>query len=446
MQAMTSIQQTAHQQGNYLVVGLGLTGYSVANYLLSRGYRVKLQDIREQSDHVNRLKQAHSELEFFQQSLDKTLIEWSDILVVSPGITIRDPLIEQAVADGKRVIGDIELFAEIVDKPVIAITGSNGKSTVTTLVGQMITFDQKIAAVGGNLGTPALDLLHSRNDFYILELSSYQLETMKSLQPAVATVLNISEDHLDRYRDYQDYSDTKMKIYQRAKLCVSNADDAATTYSSADIHFSLTDSRADFTLLDNQQLVKHGQVWLDVDELKVTGRFNWANCLASMALADAIGVSKSAIVTALRAFTGLQHRSQWVAEIKGVEWINDSKATNPGAAKASIEGRSKPVILLAGGQSKDADVSVLKNTLAVHVKQIFLFGEDADKLFENWQSSCVIKRVFDLQQAVNEAYELAQPGDIVLLAPACASFDQFQNFSKRGEHFMQLVEALSSDE
>ncbi len=350
-----SQQITALQDVNYLVVGLGVTGYSVARYLLSHGYRCRIQDTRDIPPFLQQLKSQYK-IEFRARALDSELLEWADVLVLSPGLPIRQPGIESALTMGKEVIGDIELFARLVTKPVIAITGSNGKSTVTTLVGEMIAASRRSVAVGGNIGTAALDLLESDADYYVLELSSYQLETTFSLRPAIAALLNLSEDHLDRYPDYEAYIDAKFRVYNNALQSVSNFDDPLTQHDERDLRFSL-DANADveFRLQqDNGDWLAHGdEPWVKVDELGISGRHNWSNCLAAATIADAIGIGKVAIIKALKSYRGIAHRSQWVAEI--VEWINDSKATNVGAAIASIEGRDRPVILIAGGQSKGAD-------------------------------------------------------------------------------------------
>ncbi len=436
---------TALQDVNYLVVGLGLTGYSVARYLLRNGYRCRIQDSRDIPPYLIELKNQFETVDFQPHSLDARLIAWADVLVVSPGLSIQQREIQQAIDLGKSVLGDIELFARVVDKPVIAITGSNGKSTVTTLVGEMINRDDKSVAVGGNIGIAALDLLEQDADFYVLELSSYQLETTFSLKPRIAAVLNLSEDHLDRYPGYAEYIQAKLRIYENASLRVSNFDDEVTRHDARDTCFSLDpDATAEFKLLANGGfwLAHRNERWISTDDLKLSGRHNWANCLAAMAIAYAIGISRSAIVTALQNFGGIPHRSQWVAEIDGVEWINDSKATNVGAAQASIEGRERPVILIAGGQSKGADMSIMFNTVEQKVKLVILLGEDAARLQQAWQGATRIERVGNMHQAVQLANKSASRGECVLLAPACASFDMYASFEARGDDFMQRVAEL----
>ena len=439
-------QSTTLHDVNYLVVGLGVTGYSVARYLLKHGYRCRIQDTRDIPPFLGELNAQFDAVDFRAQPLDDELIAWADVLVVSPGLAIRSTAIEQATELGKSVVGDIELFARLVDKPVIAITGSNGKSTVTTLVGEMISADGKAIAVGGNIGTAALDLLELNPEFYVLELSSYQLETTTSLRPRVAALLNLCEDHLDRYPGYAEYIQAKLHIYDNASLCVSNFDDKVTRHDAGDITFSLDlEADAEFKLLeDNGIWLAHRQEpWLKVDEIKLSGRHNWANCLAAMAIAHNIGISRPAIVAAIKQFAGMPHRSQWIAEIDGVEWINDSKATNTGAAQASIEGRERPVILIAGGQSKGADMSVMFATIKQQVKLALLLGEDAPQLQQAWQGATRIEQVRDMQQAVHRAHEVARSGDCVLLAPACASFDMYPKFEARGDDFSRRVKELA---
>jgi UDP-N-acetylmuramoylalanine--D-glutamate ligase len=443
-----SQQKTALQDINYLVVGLGVTGYSVARYLLGHGYRCRVQDTRELPPFLGKLNAEFGEIDFISRPLDIDLIGWADALVVSPGISIRQDAIQQAADLGKLVLGDIELFAGLVDKPVIAITGSNGKSTVTTLVGEMIRRDDRAVAVGGNIGTAALDLLEQNPDFYVLELSSYQLETTTSLKPRVAALLNLCEDHLDRYAGYPEYIQVKLSIYDNASVCVSNLDDEVTRHDARDISFSLNpDSGAEFRLLEKNGLwlAHRDECWINVNDIKLSGHHNWANCLAAMAIAHSVGISRKAIVTAMKEFAGIPHRGQWVAEIDGVEWINDSKATNIGAAQASIEGRERPLILIAGGQSKGADMAIMSETIRQKVKLALLLGEDASLLQQAWQDATRIERVRDMQEAVQRAHEVASSGDCVLLAPACASFDMYPKFEARGDDFMQRVKELTDD-
>lgn len=443
MQAMTT-QPMLHTRQRYLVVGLGLTGYSVACYLLRHGYDCRVQDDRPQPPYLERLRQRFPFADVRLAPLTDEMFADIDCLVVSPGLSVRVPVIDRAIQAGRQVIGDIELFAEAVTAPVVAITGSNGKSTVTSLVGEMLRAAGINAAVGGNIGVPALDLLEQQADVYVLELSSFQLETTNSLKPLAATVLNVSEDHMDRYDDLEDYRRSKQRIYRQARHCISNLDDELTRCGDADTTFSIYNPGADYSLVDGPRtmLAVDGEGWIATDQLKLKGRHNWANCLAAMALARSAGTSREAIVSALESFTGLPHRSQWVARINGVDWINDSKATNPGAVRAAVDGIDEPVILLAGGQGKGADMQILCASLRAHVRVMLLFGADANVMARSLAGCTEIERVEDLDSAVKRAHELARPGDVVLLSPACASFDQFSGFAERGERFAQYVRSL----
>ncbi|RKZ11227.1 UDP-N-acetylmuramoyl-L-alanine--D-glutamate ligase [bacterium] len=444
MQTMSPLQ-TMHKDQRYLVVGLGMTGYSAACYLLQLGYQCKVQDNREQPPYLAEFQQNFPSVEVIKGELSEFQLSNIDCLVVSPGLSIRSPLMQKVARSGKQIMGDIELFAQAVNKPVLAITGSNGKSTVTSLLGEMIKADGKNAAVGGNIGVPALQLLSDDVDFYVLELSSFQLETTSSLRPLISTVLNVSEDHMDRYENLKDYQQCKKSIYSNAINCLSNFDDASTRQSPTDIQFSLHNASCEYTVTgtENPMLAVDGEGWINTTALKLKGRHNWANCLAAIAMARVAGISKPAILKALESYAGLPHRSEWIAEINGVSWINDSKATNPGATKAAIEGLDEPVILLAGGQSKGANVAILCESLSQHVKTVLLFGQDADVLQQSWNECVNIQRVDNLEQAVQIANQIAVTGDIVLLAPACASFDMYSGFPARGDHFKGLVRALS---
>ena len=433
-----------HLQQRYLVVGLGLTGYSVASYLLRNGYDCVVQDDRQQPPYLAKLIESFPQATVLQQSLSQISVEDFDCFVVSPGLSIRSPLIKKVAQSGVRVIGDIELFAEAVNKPVLAITGSNGKSTVTQLVGEMIAADNYLVGVGGNIGTPALDLLEKEADYYVLELSSFQLETTHSLAPLVATVLNVSEDHMDRYDDLNDYQQTKLSISRNAQFFVSNGDDPLSQNSIKDIKFSIKNDVESYSVITHPtiQLAVNGEGWLDTSDLKIKGRHNWANCLAAMAMANLAGVSRNAIVGALKSFNGLPHRSEFIATLDGVSWINDSKATNPGAAQAAIEGMDEPVILIAGGQGKGADMTVLCDSLKSHVKTVLLIGQDAELMQQSWSDCVAIERVENMAEAVKRARVIATEGDVVLLSPACASFDMYTGFEARGNHFATLVRSM----
>ncbi|MGL4206409.1 MAG: UDP-N-acetylmuramoyl-L-alanine--D-glutamate ligase, partial [Aeromonadaceae bacterium] len=364
----------------------------------------------------------------------------------SPGIALATPALQVAARAGVEIIGDIELFVREAKAPIVAITGSNGKSTVTTLVGEMAAEAGLAVGVGGNIGTPALDLLLVPADLYVLELSSFQLETTHSLRAAAATLLNLSEDHMDRYEGMADYLAAKQKIYVGAQHIVCNRDDAATFPSEGEVwqSFGLDEQAYGRVLRDGQlQLAVAGEPLLAVSKLHIVGAHNQMNALAAMALCDAVAIPRAAQLAVLQRFTGLPHRCQFVREYQGVRWINDSKATNVGSTLAAVAGLTEAVagklILIAGGQGKGQDFGPLQALLGTQIDHMLCFGQDAQLLCELGPQA---ERVADLAAAVRRAQQLAQPGDWVLLAPACASLDMFKNFEVRGQQFSALVEAL----
>lgn len=436
-----------------VVVGLGKTGWSCARHLMRQGLPFSVMDSRESPPYLTTLQCEMPDVPVYVGGLDPAILMAAQQLIVSPGITINEPAIRQAKERGVAVIGDIELFAQLAQTPVIAITGTNGKSTVTALVAAMIQQANKRVGLGGNIGTPVLDLLQQPTpDFYVLELSSFQLETTRSLKPLVATILNITPDHLDRYATLADYQAAKHRIYAQAQWVISNRHDPAThprtrAYTTT---FGLSEP------MENEWGLRwvHGEAWLaygtenwlPVRHMKLAGKHNWENGLAALALGRVIGLPKEAMLVALQTFGGLPHRCQWVREYQGVDWYNDSKATNVGAALAALRGLGDTItgkiIWLAGGQAKSDDFSELTPMLEQEVKHAILFGEAAMTIARHCPVSVEVHQADTLEVAVRIAKQLAQPGDAVLLAPACASFDQFQHFMQRGEVFTQLVHQL----
>jgi len=448
------MQDKIEYAGKTLVVGLGQTGMSVVRYLSNRCESLAVTDSRDIPPGLDELKNDYPDIARFTGRFDELAFLSADRLIVSPGIALTEPMIQQAIDRGIPVLGDIELFAQHVDKPVVVITGSNGKSTVTTLLGLMAAEFKIKAGVGGNIGIPALDLLDAGNEFYILELSSFQLETLSSMHPIASVVLNISEDHMDRYKGIDEYSDVKSSIYQNASVAIVNLDDKRVSKMAADqnkIYFSMSEpnSENDFGICNQQ-----GQQWLcqgsnllcNKDDLLIAGDHNVANALAALALGQASGFSNDAMLKALKSFKGLIHRTQFVAKIDNVNYYNDSKATNVGACIAALEGLaknddSKSVVIL-GGESKDADFSELTSVIQSTCSAAILIGRDA-KLVEKFIPSTVRVILADtLLQAVTQAKEVAKSGDRVLLSPACASFDMFKNFEDRGDQFIQIVQGL----
>ena len=432
-----------------VVVGLGQTGLSVVPHLIVQGYTVEVVDSREQPPQLGLLQEAYPNVPVHTGEFDAGLLSRADLLVVSPGVALAEPAIAQARNAGVETVGDIELFARIAHAPVIAVTGANGKSTVSVLVGEMCSEAGLETRVGGNIGVPALELIKdSEPDVYVLELSSFQLETTESLNARAAVVLNVSEDHMDRYQSLQDYADTKARIFNGTGTMVLNRDDAVVmAMASKDrdqVSFGMQ-----LPERDNDYGVKQidGKTWLMqgktplfcADEIRIPGKHNISNVLAAMALANVMGVSIDAAKRAVQKFTGLPHRCQLVAEDNGIKWINDSKATNVGATTAALQGIDSPVIWIAGGEGKDADFAPLRIAAEQSVRDVILIGRDA-KLIEQALAGCVpVHHADDMKQAVDLAYQLASPGDVVLLSPACASFDMFNNFVHRGETFAQLV-------
>ena len=379
-------------------------------------------------------------------ALDADLLCQAELIIASPGIALATPALQAAAAAGVEIIGDIELFVREAKAPIVAITGSNGKSTVTTLVGEMAAEAGIRVGVGGNIGTPALDLLLTPCDLYVLELSSFQLETTHSLQAAAATILNLSEDHLDRYDGMAGYLAAKLKVYQGARHILVNRDDAATLPVEGTVWQSFGLDGASYGRVQHQGalwLAVQGEPQLPVAELHIVGAHNQMNALAAMALCDAVQVPRGAQLAVLRRFTGLPHRCQFVREHQGVRWINDSKATNVGSTLAAVAGLAESVqgklILIAGGQGKGQDFAPLQALLGHGIDVMLCFGQDAELLCALGPQT---ERVTDLAAAVARADELTQAGDWVLLAPACASLDMFKNFEERGSCFASLVEAL----
>ncbi|WP_293369169.1 UDP-N-acetylmuramoyl-L-alanine--D-glutamate ligase [Nevskia sp.] len=432
-----------------LVVGLGKSGASTVRYLSREGARMVLTDSRVAPGGLDELR-ALPGVEAIHVGAFEAPAPLSQFAfaVVSPGVPLDDPFIEQLRATKLELIGDIELFAHAVgDTPVIGITGSNGKSTVTELVGAMAREAGVKAGVGGNLGTPALDLLDDSNQLYVLELSSFQLETTETLKLVAATVLNISPDHLDRHGSIERYTAAKARIYAHAQTAVVNRDDRS-THTGAHTARRVVSFGPDAPAKGHYGLIQHdGEPWaargetplFPIASLKIEGLHNAANALAAFALAEAAGLNEAGMFAALFSFPGLAHRCEWVADIAGVSWINDSKGTNVGATLAALQGLQGPLVWIAGGQGKGQDFSALRAPLKDKARVAILFGQDAALIERDLAGQVAVKRVDDLAAAVIEAKQAAQHGDRVLLSPACASLDQFKNYEQRGAAFRARV-------
>jgi UDP-N-acetylmuramoylalanine--D-glutamate ligase len=437
----------------HVIVGLGKTGVSCARYLHRQGVRFAAVDTRDHPPGIEAFRQEFPQVQIECGALQEVTLGQAKTLVMSPGVDPRVAAVRRAVGKGVTLTGDIDLFARAVKAPLVAITGSNAKSTVTTLVGEMAKAAGVNVAVCGNIGTPVLDMLDGTHyELFVLELSSFQLETTTDLGAKVATVLNMSPDHLDRYDSMQAYHAAKHRIFQGCQQAVVNRDDPLSRPllpGSVKINsFGLGKEQSnDYSVIEQQglqYLAWQRRPLLAVSELKIAGQHNVANAMAALALGQAIGLPFEPMLQALREFPGLPHRCQWVAEINGVAWFNDSKGTNVGASVAAIVGLGQKgkVALLAGGVGKGADFSELAPVMKRYGSRAILFGEDAGKIAAVLRGVVPVEQVDSLQGAVDMAHAQAGAGEQVLLSPACASFDMFNNYEHRGEVFTQLVRAL----
>ncbi|SPW48008.1 UDP-N-acetylmuramoylalanine--D-glutamate ligase [Escherichia coli] len=434
-----------YQGKNVVIIGLGLTGLSCVDFFLARGVTPRVMDTRMTPPGLDKLPEA---VERHTGSLNDEWLMAADLIVASPGIALAHPSLSAAADAGIEIVGDIELFCREAQAPIVAITGSNGKSTVTTLVGEMAKAAGVNVGVGGNIGLPALMLLDDECELYVLELSSFQLETTSSLQAVAATILNVTEDHMDRYPfGLQQYRAAKLRIYENAKVCVVNADDALTMpIRGADercVSFGV--NMGDYHLNHQQGetwLRVKGEKVLNVKEMKLSGQHNYTNALAALALADAAGLPRASSLKALTTFTGLPHRFEVVLEHNGVRWINDSKATNVGSTEAALNGLhvDGTLHLLLGGDGKSADFSPLARYLNGDNVRLYCFGRDGAQLAALRPE--VAEQTETMEQAMRLLAPRVQPGDMVLLSPACASLDQFKNFEQRGNEFARLAKEL----
>lgn len=438
-------------QRRNVVVGLGGTGLSVARYLQRKGIAACFIDRSDAPPGLAELQSLWPDAEVSLGEAPAGYLDLAERLIVSPGVPDDDPLLQAARAAGTEVISDIELFAREVAAPVIAITGSNGKSTVTTLLSLMCEAAGKVSYAGANLGQPALDLLDKEApDFYLLELSSFQLQRTVHLPARVAALLNISPDHLDWHGGEAAYRAAKYRIFAAAEAAVINRADAAVAERVAgvahSISFALDQPQAgQYGLLaDNGSvfLARGEQLLLAIDDLALVGSHNHANALAALAIGELMGLELPAMLQVLHEFPGLPHRMQFVARIGGADYIDDSKATNVGAAIAAVDSVAGPVVLIAGGQGKGGDFAAMARVLAKKLRAAVLIGEDAPIMAAALAEVTTVHRAADMRAAVHCAAKAAEPGDTVLLAPACASFDQFDNFGRRGEVFCQMVAEL----
>ncbi len=453
---MANALQTEQLPSRALVVGLGKTGLSCARHLSARGMQVAVTDSREHPPGLEALRRELPDVALFLGGFDEELFAATDMLVLSPGVPLETPAVRHALEKGVPVLGDVELFAREVGAPVVAISGSNGKSTVTTLLGQMARAAGIQTAIGGNLGEPVLDLLHERNEIYVLELSSFQLETTRSLSAEVAVVLNISADHMDRYPSLDVYADTKAAVYGKALAGVYNLDDARVaamprTPRARFFRLGRPGDASTFGLCERDSGIWlcQGEVALiRADDLRMPGRHNLANALACLAMGSLLDLPMEIMLQVLADFPGLAHRTEYVCSHEGISWYNDSKGTNPGATIAALQGLDKGddsrTVLIAGGDCKDADFSDLGRAVKQYARAVVLMGRDRDQIRRELTDDLPLVEARDMNDAVRQAGALARPGDRVLLSPACASFDMFSGFEDRGRQFKSSVRRLCS--
>jgi UDP-N-acetylmuramoylalanine--D-glutamate ligase len=438
---------------NSVVVGLGKTGASCLRYLAKRGDRVSVTDSRSAPPGLDELGEFAGDVQLRLGGFDLSLLEGANQVLLSPGVSLNEPIAAQARARGIEVLGDVELFARAVRAPVIGITGTNGKSTVTTLVARMAAAAGRRVLAGGNLGEPALDLLEQPTpELYVLELSSFQLETTTSLALKAAAVLNVTADHLDRYGSVTEYALAKERIFARADTIVLNADDKLVAgmgeryrTQARIVYFSITRDDTEYSLSQEGArlfLTRRGERLLDTARMKITGLHNAANALAALALGDAVGLPTPAMLMALESFPGLSHRSAWVGDIDGVRYVDDSKGTNVGATLAAVAGLPGPLVIIAGGEGKGQDFTPLIPAFRGKVRHVVLIGKDAPALAAALKGTCSTETVGSMDDAVDAARAAARNGDTVLLSPACASLDMFRDYGHRGDVFAAAVQSL----
>lgn len=445
-----------------LVVGLGESGLAMARWLARQGAVVRVADSRETPPRTAALRTAVPEATLFAGPFVPAAFAGVDLIAISPGVPRQEPLIQEAVALGIPLLSEIELFARGLHQwspraQVIAITGSNGKTTTTALTGVLCRAAGRSTAVAGNIGPAALDALMCAIDsnelpaVWVLELSSFQLEATQTLVAAAATVLNISEDHLDRYNGLDDYARSKERIFQGGGVMVLNRDDARSLAAARDgrevVTFGLNPParRCDYGLVD-ACIVCGGEPLVKLADLKLAGRHNAANAMAALALCAAIGIEPHSVLPALKAFSGLPHRVEWVAEINGVSYFDDSKGTNVGATLAAVQGLGRPLAIILGGDGKGQDFSPLKTAIDQHARAAALIGRDAPAIAAALQG-CRIPWQYcaDMAAAVRWCATHTQMGDAVLLSPACASMDMYRDYAHRAEAFIAAVRAIEKE-
>ena len=451
------MSQASHKPATAVIAGLGRTGLSCARYLREHGWQLAVTDTRAAPPQLAELRALDPHIEVRAGGLDVDLLAEAVCVVASPGLPLDLPFFLEARRRGIEIFGDIELFARAVSAPVAGITGTNGKSTVTSLLGRMAVRAGLEARVGGNLGEPALDLLAAAEraerptELYVLELSSFQLDTAQSLDLKAAAVLNVTADHLDRYPSLEDYALSKARIFERCDTAVVNLDDPLvarmTRAGQRVLGFSVRGAAgAAYTVQQGVErwLARRGEPLLAVNSMRLRGLHNAANALAALALGEALDLPLAAMLAELREFAGLAHRTQWVSERAGVTYINDSKGTNVGATLAAVNGMDGPLVLIAGGDGKNQDFTPLAAALRGKARRVVLIGRDGPRIGEALKGICPVERAGSMPEAVQAAARAARAGDTVLLSPACASLDMFRDYAQRGEVFAAAVRELQA--
>ncbi len=437
--------------GTTVIAGLGRTGLSCARFMKARALDFTVTDSRPLPPGLDVVQSLVPADAIRVGGFDTRLLDGAAQVVVSPGLSLREPLFMEAARRGIPVLGDIELFARVAQAPVVAVTGTNGKSTVTTLVALMAQSCGKAALAGGNLGPPALELLDQPvPDFYVLELSSYQLETTTSLVTTSAAVLNVTPDHMDRYDSVAEYAAAKAHVLDGAATAVINLDDEIVRSLPRTRHrvlgFSL-ERDADFSVRDRDHdpvLLRRGRPLVAMSELRIAGLHNAANALAAFAMLEAMELPAEQGVDALKRFAGLPHRSQWVSDAAGVRYVDDSKGTNVGATLAAVAGMPGSLVVIAGGQGKGQDFSPLAAAFRGKVRHAVLLGQDATRIAAVLEGICTVEFARDMDDAVVKSANAARRGETVLLSPACASLDMFRDYGHRGDAFSAAVRRLAS--
>ncbi|MCB1644237.1 MAG: UDP-N-acetylmuramoyl-L-alanine--D-glutamate ligase [Pseudomonadales bacterium] len=431
-----------------MIVGLGKTGLSCAKYLSRKGEAWAVQDSQTAPVLLSALRELNPAASF--GPLDETALLQAQEIILSPGVPASLPEIQRAISAGVPVTGDVAMFLSLAAEPVVGITGSNGKSTVTSLVGEILSAAGRNPGVGGNLGTPCLDLLDDAHGCYVIEMSSYQLERVTQAGCHLAVVLNLSPDHLDRYDSLDQYYAAKARIYSGAKTALLNRElstqfrfDSATRVVSFGSDEPQDAASYGLRNIDGQIFLAHGaDNLLATRDLGIKGSHNYSNALVALAIADIMEVPRDITLTILRSYAGLPHRCEWLGAVDGVFYVNDSKSTNPESTRAAVSGFSefRRIHLLLGGQGKGADFRLLNEVVGQHVTSVVLYGKDAEVIHSQLSGSTPCEITDTLASALSLIRERSQTGDLVLFSPACASLDQFRNFEHRGDYFRQLVQ------